>query len=166
MIALLMGVAGSGKTTVGELLAAVMEWEFYDADDYHSQANVGKMAAGAPLSEGDRRPWLRRLRELLRQVDGQGKSAVLACSALRARHRRILQGAPVDLLTIYLQATPELIRERLTGRTDHFMPAGLLESQLDDLEEPQDAIIVPTEWPPERIVGSNLPRLGRDSEGT
>ena len=112
MIVVLMGVSGSGKTAVGEQLAGDLGWKFYDGDDFHPQANVEKMAAGIPLNDMDRQPWLERLAALVAEVAGRGEGAVLACSALRESYREILRDGRHDVQFVYLKGSPELIRQR------------------------------------------------------
>lgn len=133
-----MGVSGSGKNTLGEPLARRLGWKFIDADDYHPPENVRKMAAGLPLQDEDRWPWLDRLNELLRRE----KDAVLACSALKETYRRRLLAGVGDHAIVYLRGGFDLIRGRLEGRRHRYMPASLLRSQYDALEPPQRAIEV------------------------
>jgi gluconokinase len=138
VIVIVMGVSGAGKTTIGEALARSLGWRFIDADDLHPEANVAKMAAGRPLEDEDRWPWLERLNEILRAE----KDAVLACSALKERYRKRL-GRGIDrVLWVYLKGDIELIRSRLGDRRHRYMPASLLESQLAALEPPAAAITV------------------------
>src|SRR5262245_29468803 len=132
-----MGVAGSGKTTVGRLLASALDWPFYDADDYHSPANVRKMESGTPLTDEDRRPWLEQLRALVAEHVESHKNTVLACSALKAAYRDILSSGSGEVVTVYLKAEANLIRNRMSGRAGHFMPTALVESQFEALEEPE-----------------------------
>ncbi len=142
MVFIIMGVAGSGKTTVGQRLAARLGCAFSDADDFHGEANKAKMAAGFPLTDEDRAPWLRALRE---SIDGWASSSVdhvLACSALKNRYRELLGGAGADRKFFYLKGDYELIRARLEGRAGHFFNPALLRSQFEALEEPADAIVV------------------------
>ena len=131
-----MGVSGCGKSTIGAPLAARLGVPFLDADEFHPPANVAKMAAGTPLTDADRRPWLELLNERLRALS----DAVLACSALKQSYRQILSSGIPDCRFVYLSGTIELIRSRLTGRKHRYMPASLLESQFATLEPPQDAI--------------------------
>ena len=154
MVVLIMGVAGSGKTTVGRRLASELGWDYVDADDLHPAGNVRKMAAGIPLTDEDRRPWLADLRALVSRYAASGESLVLACSALKSAYREMLGSAAAGMATIYLKAKPELIRERLTQRQGHYMPAELLESQFEALEEPPDAITIPAAWPPDQVVAA------------
>jgi gluconokinase len=145
MIVVLMGVCGSGKTTVGRELADDMHWPFLDADDYHPQANVSKMASGVALTDADREPWLDRLVTEVRRYNLRGASAVLACSALKKAYRdRLDKGSvsPGDVRVVYLKGDAATIAPRLASRSGHYMPATLLASQFAALEEPSDAIVV------------------------
>jgi len=146
-----MGPAGSGKTTVGELLASQLGWEFADADNFHSPANIEKMAHGVPLNDNDRIPWLNSIREAMEQWNAQRRSVVLACSALKKIYRERLQiNSGVKLA--YLKGTYDLLRERLHSRGGHYATEQLLASQFADLEEPEDAITVDVAHSPEEIV--------------
>ncbi len=140
MVIVLMGVSGSGKTTVGRLLASQLSWEFADADEYHSPANVAKMRSGIPLTDADRAPWLQTLSDLVTTWIASKKNAILACSALRQTYRQSLAVSP-EVQFVYLKGTPELLQQRLRARVGHFMTARMLESQLATLEEP---VCVPT----------------------
>lgn len=135
-----MGVAGSGKTTLGRAVARRLGCSFFDGDDFHPQANVFKMARGEPLTDEDRIPWLDALRGLIEQTLHAGESLVVACSALRETYRRRLLPQDPSLarrtLFLYLKIAPELARDRLAARKDHFMPASLVENQYQVLEEP------------------------------
>ena len=142
MIVIIMGVTGTGKTTVGELLAEKTGWPPYDADDYHSPANVEKMRAGIPLTDDDRWPWLDRLNAVLRAANGRGESAILACSALKQRYRDRLQQGLESVRWVHLKGDFELIQSRLRQRKGHYMNPALLQSQFDALEPPADALIV------------------------
>ena len=159
MFIVVMGVAGAGKTTVGTLLASTLSWPFYDADDLHPPANVAKMAAGVPLDDSDRGPWLEQLCTLIEAGSSQGKNGVLACSALREFYRDRLRSAGT-IVFVYLKADPALILERLQSRRGHYMPPELLESQFRALEEPQRAIDIPAGLPPDQIVSSIRAQLG------
>ena len=135
MFIVLMGVAGSGKTTIGRELCEELGWKFYDADDFHPPANVERMARGVALTDADRQPWLETLRELIRACLERGESAVLACSALKASYREyLLLDERVKL--VYLKGDFKLIQERLAARTGHFMKPGMLDGQFAALEEP------------------------------
>ena len=138
MIAVVMGVSGAGKTAIGEALAHELGWRFIDADEYHPEANVAKMAAGQPLDDEDRWPWLDRLNTVLKEE----RQAVLACSALKERYRARLARGIGDVEWIYLKGDFDLIRSRLLQRQHRYMPASLLESQFAALEPPARAITV------------------------
>lgn len=138
MIAVVLGVSGAGKTAIGEALATELGWRFIDADDYHPEANVAKMAAGQPLDDADRWPWLERLNAILR---GE-QDAVLACSALKERYRARLASGIASIEWIYLKGDFDLIHSRLLQRQHRYMPASLLESQFAALEPPSRAITV------------------------
>ena len=146
MIVVLMGVCGSGKTTVGRALAASLQWHFLDADEFHPPANVAKMARGTPLSDDDRWPWFDRVVVELRRCNTAGTHVVVACSALKQAYRdRLAQGG--DVRFAYLKGNTATIEPRLAGRTGHFMPPSLLASQFATLEEPTAAIVVDVSQP-------------------
>jgi carbohydrate kinase (thermoresistant glucokinase family) len=135
MLVVVMGVAGVGKTAVGQLVARELGLPFHDADDFHSEESRRKMAAGIPLTETDREPWLRDLARRMRDWEAEGGGALVACSALRRRYRDLLAGAgPVRF--VWLDADEQTIRARLAARKGHYMPPSLLESQLATLEPP------------------------------
>ncbi len=150
-----MGVSGAGKTAIGEALATELGWRFIDADDYHPQVNVAKMAAGQPLDDADRWPWLDRLNAMLR---GE-QDAVLACSALKERYRARLAKGVERLEWIYLKGDFDLIRSRLAQRQHRYMPASLLESQFAALEPPSRAITVDVSADVSSCVGEILAKL-------
>ncbi|MBA2251574.1 MAG: gluconokinase [Nitrospirales bacterium] len=152
MVVVIMGVSGSGKTTIGQRLADTLRWEFVDADSFHSPSNRKKMSAGSPLSEQDRRPWLEALREAIDRWINEGRNVVLACSALTASARRILISNSRSVKLVYLKGPFDLIQARLTRRPRHFMPQGLLASQLDTLEEPADALTIDAGKAPDAIT--------------
>jgi len=153
-----MGPAGSGKTTVGKLLAAQLKWEFADADDFHSPANIEKMAHAIPLSDDDRIPWLHSLRDAIQQWDAQNKNVVLACSALKRSYRELLQ-INSNVKLVYLKGSYELLRERLHSRKGHYAGEQILAGQFADLEEPTDAVTVDAAQSPEQIVAEIRKRL-------
>jgi gluconokinase len=159
MVIILMGVTGSGKTTIGRGLARELGWDFYDADDFHPAANVEKMSRGVPLEDSDRAPWLAALGELVRGRVRRGENAVLACSALKESYRdRLLVDERVKL--VYLKGEYSLIQERLLDRRGHFMKASLLDSQFDALEEPGRALRVEVSSPPAEIIRTIRDGLG------
>jgi gluconokinase len=141
VIVVLMGVSGCGKTTVGRALAERIGWPFHDADDFHPPANVAKMAAGEPLSDDDRRPWLDRLASEMAAINTRGGNAILACSALKQSYRDRLSRAG-DVRYVFLRGDEATIAQRLAARAGHYMPASLLTSQFAALEEPSDAMVV------------------------
>jgi len=139
---IVMGVSGSGKTTMARMLAAATGADWLDADDFHSSENKLKMSQGIALTDDDRWPWLDRLNAALRSAACEAKTVFLACSALKQTYRdRLVRGVP-QARFVYLKGSFALIRSRLKARKDHFMPAALLQSQFDDLEEPKDALIL------------------------
>jgi gluconokinase len=156
-----MGPAGSGKTTVGELLAAQLKWEFADADNFHPAANIQKMAHGIPLHDEDRIPWLHSLRDAILQWDAQNKNVVLACSALKRSYRELLQ-INSNVKLVYLKGSYELFRERLRLRKGHFAGEQILAGQFADLEEPADAITIDAAQSPEQIVAKIRKQLALD----
>jgi gluconokinase len=147
-----MGVCGCGKTAVGERIAAQLHWIHADADDYHPQANVAKMAAGIPLDDADREPWLQCLADLVGNWLQTGERVVLGCSALKARYRDTLGVRRRGVSLVYLYGTRELIRQRLEHRSHRYMPTTLLQSQFAALEEPTDALAVDIDQPLTDIV--------------
>ncbi len=157
-VIVLMGVSGSGKTTIGRLLSAELGWKYYEGDDFHPLANVEKMRSGIPLDDSDRKPWLEILRQLIRSCLEQGDSTVLACSALKKSYRELLL---IDerVVLIYLKGNYELIQQRLIERRDHFMNTTLLDTQFATLEEPKADIQVDVSLSPAEIVKSIRKRL-------
>ncbi|MDJ0703987.1 MAG: gluconokinase [Leptolyngbyaceae cyanobacterium MO_188.B28] len=160
MIILVMGVAGSGKSTIGKLLAQQLNWIFVDADAFHPPSNLEKMSQGTPLDERDRQPWLLALRTLIDQWISSECNAVLACSALKAVHRQMLRLENEEIHLVYLSGSFELIQTRLRCRQHHFMPAALLQNQFDTLEEPEDAVQIDISNPPADIIKQIRGMLG------
>lgn len=154
-VLVVMGVSGSGKTTIAALLAGRLGWAFEDGDDLHPPANVAKMHAGVPLTDEDRRPWLAAVAAWIDATRAAGGHGVVACSALKRRYREVLTGGRPDVRLVYLRGDRELIARRLRARQGHFMPASLLDSQLAALEEPgpdEDPIAASVEGSPGEIV--------------
>lgn len=162
MIIVLMGVSGSGKTTVGRLLAQRLGWSFLDADDYHPAANVEKMRSGTPLTDEDRWPWLDRLNALLREQQADGRDAVLGCSALKQKYRDRLAANLDTVRWVHLKGSFELIESRLKARHGHYMPTTLLRSQFAALEEPGEAVVADISPCPEEIARRLAQRFSAD----
>src|SRR5262245_48809972 len=160
MIVVVMGVAGSGKTTIGLLLAQSVVCPFLEGDSLHSDANVAKMSQGLPLTDADRRPWLAAVHANMRQAFERREDLVVACSALKQEYRAVLaDGIPVTW--VHLEGSPDMLRGRLARRTGHFMKANMLTSQLEALERPADAIVVDASREPSAIVEEIVARLYR-----
>jgi gluconokinase len=161
MIIVLMGVSGSGKSTVGMLLARELGWIFVEADDFHPAANIEKMRGGSPLDDEDRRPWLDAVRHRLEEASERGENVVLACSALKHAYQHYLaQFAPKVVKFVYLVGSEELIRQRVSARTGHFMNPALLHSQFETLEPPEGAVRVDVGASPESIAANIRVKLG------
>ena len=152
---IVMGVSGSGKSTIGEQLAVRLGWAYEDGDRFHPAGNVAKMSAGQPLTDEDRWPWLKAIADEIDRLCAAGERAVVACSALRRIYRDILVHGRNDILIVYLEGTQQLIADRLGRRKDHFMPPGLLASQFKTLEPPtsdEHPLTVSIDAPVETIV--------------
>ena len=162
MIVVVAGVSGSGKSTVGALLAGRLGWAFADGDSFHPAANVSKMAAGIPLTDDDRWSWLGAITAWMEERAGRGESGVVACSALKRAYRKaLLDGCPAARL-VFLDVSHDLNVTRLAARHGHFFPARLLDSQFHDLEmprPPESALVVPVDGTPEQIVATIIHRL-------
>lgn len=157
-----MGVSGAGKSTVAEALSARLGWRCADADGFHPAANVAKMSAGEPLTDDDRRPWLKAIADEIDRLCGKQQRAVVACSALRRAYRDVLVHGRRDVRIVFLDGTRELIAARLAARKDHFMPAGLLDSQFMTLERPapdESAVTVSIDATVDAIVDDILRQL-------
>jgi gluconokinase len=154
MIIVLMGVAGSGKTTIGHRLAEELEWVMIEGDDLHSPSNVAKMSAGIPLTDSDREPWLEAIAQRIHVLSFENRSAIITCSALKQSYRdRLVTGARPDEVTfVYLRVPMAVAEKRLASREGHFMPESLLPSQFAALEEPVDGVVVDGSQPPGAIV--------------
>jgi carbohydrate kinase (thermoresistant glucokinase family) len=152
MVIYIMGVSGSGKTTIGKKLSAKTGIPFFDGDDFHSARNVEKMRIGQPLHDSDRAEWLTRINEIAKKQMAN-KGAIIACSALKEKYRKVLTfGIRVPVFWVFLRGSFELIDRRMKLRTDHFMPVALLTSQFEALEIPNDAITVDIQDMPDKIV--------------
>ncbi len=152
MIVILMGVTGSGKTTIGRLLSVQLGWDFVEGDDYHPPANIDKMSHGIPLTDADRDGWLAALSEAIRGKLAAGHSAIIACSALKQAYRDRLTVDPAQVRFVFLKGEFNLIHSRIAHRTGHFAGANLLASQFEALEIPRDAITVDVSRSPEEIT--------------
>jgi len=162
MIVVVMGVSGCGKTVVGSRLAEILGAEYAEGDKFHSPANVEKMRGGIPLTDEDRWPWLNAIAAAIDAWRGRGRDAVVACSALKKVYRDILRGERRDVVIVHLKGTKELIAGRLARRHHEYMPATLLQSQFDTLEEPgesENVITVSIDQAPEAIVEAILAAL-------
>jgi len=154
-----MGICGSGKSTIAIKIAEAKCIEMLDADDFHPPSNVDKMSAGIPLTDEDRAGWLQTLNGVLAKRLDAGKSIVLACSALKQSYRDTLEGGLPAVRWLYLKGDRDTILERVGNRKDHFMPTTLVDSQLEALEEPTDAVVVDIRLPIDEIVSSALEQL-------
>jgi gluconokinase len=151
-IVIIIGVAGSGKSTVGRVLASRLGWRFHDADDLHSPESVERMRRNLPLDDAQRQPWLLRVRGVIDQAIRDGADAVIACSALKERYRATLSSGLPGIRFVHLTGDPALLRERLARRAGHFAGSGLLDSQLAALEPPQQALTLDVSLPVDALV--------------
>ena len=166
-IVVVMGVSGSGKTTVAALVAGIEGWAFVEGDDLHPAANVAKMSAGHPLTDDDRWPWLHAIAAVIDAWRADGKSGVLTCSALRHAYRAIIVGDRPEVSLVYLRGDRDLIARRMAARHEHFMPLALLDSQFATLEEPtpdEHAIVVDIEGTPAAQAASVIAKLAASRE--
>jgi gluconokinase len=162
-ILVVMGVSGSGKTTVAALLSRKLGWRFRDADEFHPKANIAKMKSGVPLTDDDRWPWLRAIAAFIDRERARGSYAIVTCSALKRRYRDIIVGKRQDVRLVYLKGDRALVAERLKKRHGHFMPAALLQSQFDALEEPsavENPLTVSIDKAPEEVAKRIITKLG------
>ena len=166
-IIVVMGVSGSGKTTVAAMLAGALHCQFQEGDDLHPRSNVEKMRSGIPLTDADRMPWLTRIAAEIDDWRSHGQSGVVTCSALKRAYRDILIGGRADVILVYLRGSKELIHQRMAARHEHFMPVALLDSQFATLEEPsadERPIVVDIGGKPAEIVAEILRQL--EARGT
>jgi gluconokinase len=162
-ILVVMGVSGSGKTTIGKLLSQRLGWPYRDADEFHPKANIEKMKNGVPLTDDDRWPWLRAIAAFIDEERSRGVHAIVTCSALKRSYRAIIVGDRGDVRLVYLKGEKALLEARLAKRHGHFMPPSLLQSQFDDLEGPgpdEQPLTVSVDATPETIVAEIFERLG------
>jgi carbohydrate kinase (thermoresistant glucokinase family) len=158
-VLVIMGVSGSGKSTIAELLSHQLGWTFRDGDEFHPASNVAKMHGGTPLTDDDRWPWLRAIAAWIDERRGAHEHGIITCSALKRSYRDILIGDRTDVGLVYLKGDEALIAERLSKRSGHFMPKGLLQSQFQTLQEPgpdEHPIVAPIEPAPEEIAANIL----------
>ena len=155
---IVMGVAGSGKTSVGRSLAEGLGWDFYDADDFHPPQNIAKMASGIPLDDSDRAPWLASLHDLIRASLKANRPGVLACSALKEHYRQQLRDGTEGVQLSYLKGSYDLIWSRMQKRTAHYMKPHMLKSQFEALEEPLNALTLDISSSVEELVGEIISR--------
>lgn len=161
-VIVVMGVASSGKTSLGERLAEHLGWPFRDADLFHPPQNVAKMAGGTPLNDEDRKPWLAAIAAWIDELRASGKNGIVTCSALKRAYRRIIIGDRPDVALVYLKGSRELIGARMAARQHHFMPPALLDSQFAALEEPgpdENPLVVSVEESKAAIVQDVVERL-------
>ena len=161
-ILVIMGVSGSGKSTVAGALAKRLGWPLAEGDDFHSPENVAKMHAGTPLTDADRMPWLKTIAGWIETRLKAGQSGIITCSALKHSYRDLLMGGHPEVRFVYLKGSPAVMAEHLAGRHGHFMPASLLASQFDALEEPgtdEPVLTVDAGQPVEAIVTEIVERL-------
>lgn len=162
-VIVVMGVASSGKTSLGERLAGQLGWPFRDADSFHPPENVAKMAGGTPLNDDDRKPWLSAIAAWIDDLRTSGGNGIVTCSALKRAYRRVIIGDRPDVALVYLEGSRELIGARMAQRQHHFMPPALLDSQFAALEEPgedEGPLVVSVESSKEAIVSDVMTRLG------
>jgi gluconokinase len=162
MTIIVIGVEGSGKSTIGRMLAATLNWRFLDADSLHSAETIRKMAGGVPLTDADRAPWLAAIRDQIEITYRNGGNLVVACSALKSSYRTLL-ASRTPVIWVYLKGNQDSIRARLEQRREHFAKANMLASQFAILEEPANAIVVDVSLPPQEMVNQVLAQLRRQT---
>jgi gluconokinase len=163
LILVLMGVSGCGKSTTGVRLSKLLGWPFRDADSFHPPTNIDKMSQGVPLTDADRFPWLAAIAQWIDERIGGGEPGLVSCSALKRAYRDVIVGQRHRVRLVYLRGDMALIADRLSRRKNHFMPAALLQSQFDALEEPladEQPIVVSVAMPPRRVVQRILEDAG------
>jgi carbohydrate kinase (thermoresistant glucokinase family) len=165
-IVIVMGVTGSGKSTVGRALAARLGWRFHDADDLHTPENVERMRHEQPLTDAQRQPWLLRVRAVVEQAARERRGDVIACSALKAAYRETIAGGVEGVRFVHLAGDPALLRARVQGRPEHFAGPGLLESQFEALEPPADALTLDIRLPVDALVDAIERDLSLDTDST
>lgn len=148
----LMGVSGSGKTSIGRALSAELGWPFYDGDDFHSPENIKKMSQGIPLTDLDREPWLEVLHGLIEERFCKDENLILACSALKKKYRQQLRSGQENVFFVYLAGDFDLVWSRMLEREDHYMKPEMLSSQFDDLDYPSNALVIDIGQPVELII--------------
>ena len=156
---IVMGISGTGKSTLGRALAKHLSWEFIEGDDYHPQINIEKMRNGTPLTDIDRWPWLDAMHQAIADSQQQKQSAVVTCSALKLSYRERLVQSLTGIEFVYLCGDPEMILARMAQRENHFMPAGLLDSQIAAMEPPEDAIFIPIDLGTDEQVDAVVQQL-------
>jgi gluconokinase len=170
MILIVAGVSGSGKSTVGAMLADRLHWRFADGDDFHPAANIAKMRAGIPLTDEDRLPWLRAIAAWMDERTAHGESAVIACSALKRSYRDVLLDGRPGARLIFLAVPREMVAKRLAARLGHFFPEQLLSTQFDALEPPRPGgrslIVIPRETPADTVTAILEAIRPRDGAGS
>jgi len=165
MFIIIMGVSGCGKTTIGQMLAARLGWQFHDGDDFHPPENVKKMSSGIPLTDEDRQSWLQALADIIHSGEAAGGNGVIACSALKEKYRQVLGGGKPEVRFVYLRGSYEFIHNRMIIRAGHYMKPAMLQSQFADLEEPISALIEDITRTPDEIVEDICRNLFPASEG-
>ena len=166
MVVILMGVSGSGKTAVGEMLAKHLGWIYCDGDDFHPESNIRKMAAGQPLSDRDRVPWLASIRSRIDELESSGTDAIVGCSALKEKYRQQLLADTRETRLVYLRGSRALIEQRLRQRQGHFFAVDLLASQFAALEEPTAGIVVEIDQDLDTVTATVAQALALEMSGT